>query len=110
MTVVRKKSRSSSSEDLKAAMIRLTELLDGQKEQEAADDLRTFLRVLEENQPQSAEFQGALAKVVDAFEGDHELNAYTYKREKKDDSWSAADDLFLASTSVITLVRRLLRK
>ena len=110
MTVVRKKSRQSSVEDLKVAINKLIYLLEGQGEDDAVKDLRIAARDLEQYQPGSGEFHSALGLITEAFEGEHELNAYTFKRDKQSDRWSEADELFLASTSVISLVRRLEKK
>ena len=107
MTVVRKKSKKSSTADLRSAMTKLIYLLQGQKEDEAVADLRIALSDIEKYQVESAEFQAALKLINEAFEGEHELNAYTYKRDKED-QWTEVEELYLASTSVLNLVRRLL--
>ena len=108
MTVVIKKSKKSSTADLRSAMTKLIYLLEGQKEDEAVADLRIALSDIEKYQVESAEFQAALKLIIEAFEGEHELNAYTYKRDKED-QWTEVEELYLASTSVLNLVRRLLK-
>jgi hypothetical protein len=107
MTSVRKKSKKSSVEDLRTALVKLIYLLEGQKEYEAVADLRIALSDVEKYVPGSAEFKAALNLIKAAFEGEHELNAYTFKRDK-DAGWSEVEELFLASTSTINIVRRLL--
>ena len=51
---------------------------------------------------------GALHLLLECFEGDHELDAYTFQRSKGEDKWSEAAELYLASTSVKNLVKRLM--
>ena len=106
MTVTKKKTRKTSTADLGSAMTKLIYLLEGQKEDEAVADLRIALADIQKHQLESAEFQAALNLIVEAFEGEHELNAYTYKRDKED-QWTEVEELYLASTSVLNIVRRL---
>ena len=107
MAVVRKKDKQSSAKDLKTALNRLIGLLHEQGEDEAVSDLRIAMQNLMQYPHGSREFNSGLSLITEAFEGDHELKAYTFQRDKQNDQWSDADDLFLASTSVISLVRRL---
>lgn len=108
MPVVRKKTKKSSAADLKSAMLKLIYLLEGQKEHDAVADLRIAITDIDKYQPQSAEFQAALQLIIEAFEGEHELNAYTFRREN-DEKWSEVEELYLASTNVLNVVRRLLK-
>ena len=107
MTTVKTKSKKSSVGDLRSALVKLIYLLEGQQEKEAVMDLRIALSDIEKYVFGSAEFSAALNLIKEAFEGEHELNAYTFKREKEEE-WSEVEELYLASTSVINIVRRLL--
>lgn len=108
MTVVRKKTPSTSSSDLQSALSQLIDLLETQKEDAAIVDLNSALHTLSHHEPASPEYQNALQLVKEAFEGEHELIAYTFRGEKNKE-WSAAEELFLASSKVYNLLHRLLK-
>lgn len=113
MTVVRKKKKQSSVEDLKATLAKLIYLLEGQDEDAAVKDLKIAENDLNQYDADSAEFQAALGLIMEAFEGEHELVAYTFRRDNKKDEphqWSEVEELYLASTSVINIVKRLSKK
>ena len=110
MTGVVKRSKSSSLDDLRKQLLSLIHLLEEQNEDAAVSDLRIALSDLQKYTPDSNESAAALALLLEAFEGEHELIAYTYKREKQEaGQWTDIDRLYLASTGVLTLVKRLMR-
>lgn len=107
MVVVKKKSQQHSAQDLINGIEKFAVLLETQDEVDAASDLRTAAASLKNSAVSSAEFKGAIDAIVEAFDGDHELRSYTFRRANKDDKgWSIADELFLASTNVLNLVKR----
>lgn len=106
MTVI-KRSKQASGSDLTKALDELIPLLQDQKEDEAVADLRKALSGLESNEVGSPGFKDAVAIIVDAFEGDHELNAYTLLREGSENRWTEAEILAHASNRVISLARRM---
>ena len=55
--------------------------------------------------PGSAAIKEVAGTVVEAFDGDLELIAYTFTREGHE--WSEAEQLSLASSRVLSLARRL---
>jgi len=105
MTVI-KRSQKDSTADLIAAIELLVPLLRDQHEDEAADDLLEAATALRSAKPQSAAHKTAVAKVVDAFEGDHELISYTYQRDNGT-QWTEVEELSQASARVISLARRM---
>lgn len=106
MTVI-KRSKKSTSSDLIQAIEHLTPFLRDQKETEAADVLDAAAAKLKEASPGSAEHKEAVAEIVEAFEGEHELMAYTFQRENAENQWTEAEELSQASARVITLARRM---
>ena len=107
MSSVLKKTKKNSVSDLVTALNKFIHLLEGQKEFDAVKDLRTIGADLQKFQPDSEEFQSAISLLLDAYEGEHELKAYTLRRQKADDDWTEADDLYLASIEVLNLINRL---
>ena len=106
MTVI-KRSKKASVEELVNALDRFIFLLEGQKEDEAVSDLRIALGDLQKYQIDSDEFKASVSIVVNSYEGEHELSAYTHRREAADKGdWTEADDLFLVSTKVLNLAQR----
>ena len=51
--------------------------------------------------------KAAIEAIIDAFEGDHELIAYTHQRDSRE--WTEVEELSQASSRVITLARRMHR-
>ena len=105
MTVI-KRSRQDSSADLVAAIEVLIPLLKDQKENEAAADLAEAAETLKSAKAQSDTHKAAIAKVIDAFEGDHELIAYTFQRDTGG-QWTEVEELSQASARVLSLARRM---
>ena len=108
MSMVMKKTKQNSAGDLVTALNKFIELLVAQNEHDAVKDLQAAVRDLEKFQPESEEFQSAVRVVLEAYEGDHELKAYTLRRQKQDDDWTEAEELYLASIDVLNLAKRLL--
>ena len=106
MVVVRKK-RKQTKEDLLAAITRFALLLEGQKEQEAAQDLRAAAEKLSTSEEGSEDFLSALTAIYDSFEGEHELKAYTLATVKPEEAWTETEELYHASVQVYNLVKRL---
>ncbi len=104
--VIKKKGQKNSVIDLVEALRKFIYLLEGQGETEAAEDLRTACSELQKYQPGSAEFAVAIKLVREAFEGEHDLNIYTIRRDRADEGWSEAEELYLASLAVLTLTKR----
>lgn len=106
MTVI-KRSRQDTSADLVAAIDSLLPLLRDQRELEAANDLAAAAAELRKSKPQSEQQKNAVAKIIDAFEGDHELISYTYQRESSGGQWTEVEELSQASARVLSLARRM---
>ena len=81
-------------------------MLHSQGEDEAAECLSNYAVSLESYPIGSKEFVQAVGKILDSFEGKHELIAYTLK-ESNPREWSEADELAVASNRVLALARRL---
>jgi hypothetical protein len=105
MTVI-KRSQKDSTADLVSAIDTLIPLLRDQKENEAVEILAGAAKSLRQAKPQSSEHKEALASVIDAFEGDHELIAYTYQRDNGN-QWTEVEELSQASARVLSLARRM---
>ena len=106
MTVIKRKKTASNAQ-LITAMHRLCYLLEAQDEDEAIQDLKKAMDVLEKSLPGSQEHGAALKDILDAFEGEHELSAYTMRRESME-GWSDSEELYLSSLEVLNYVKRLL--
>lgn len=106
MTVI-KRSQTDSVKALIQAIDTLTPLLRNQKENDAADDLDQAAKNLAEASPGSSTLKESVAMIVDAFEGDHELIAYTFQRESSAGQWTEAEELSEASNRVLSLARRM---
>ena len=106
MTVI-KRSRQDSTADLVAAIEALIPLLKDQADKEAASDLAEAAEALRSAKPASSDHKAAVAKIIDAFEGDHELIAYTFQRESSAGQWTEIEELSQASARVISLARRM---
>ena len=107
MSSVLKKTKQSSVNDLVTALDKFMDLLKGQKELDAVADLKIVSADLQKYQPDDNEFQSAIKLLLEAYDGDHELRAYTLRRKKADDDWTEAEDLYLASIEVLNLANRL---
>ncbi len=107
MSSVLKKTRKNSVTDLVAALHKFVHLLEGQKEFDAIKDLKLVSADIQKHQPEAEEFQAAIRLLLEAYDGEHELKAYTLRRQKPDNEWTTADDLYLASIEVLNLANRL---
>ena len=107
MTII-KRSKAASGSDLVEAIEQLIPWLKDQDEQEACADLEKAASALKKETVGSDKHKDAVKAVVDAFEGDHELMAYTFQRDKGDDNWTEVEELSQASARVITLARRMI--
>ena len=104
MTVI-KRDRKASSEDLVKAIGEFVVLLRTQKEDEAIVDLNRAAALIGASEPDSDDFSKGISIVLDAFNGDHELIAYTLAKLTND--WTIADQLAMASTRVLNLAKRM---
>jgi hypothetical protein len=105
MTII-KRDRKNSSADLVVAIEKLIPLLRDQNEDDAITDLQRASQLLNDHSPGSSSHQEAIRMVIDAFEGDHELSAYTHQRAGATD-WTEVEELSLASNRVLSLARRM---
>lgn len=105
MAFIRRDKKSSSLE-LVEAIRQLAPLLKNQDDHEAADFLLNSAALLEKQPLGSNEFTRTIVGIIDSFEGEFELMAYTLK-ESDPRSWSEADELAVASNRVLALARRL---
>ena len=106
MTVI-KRNRQDSCGDLVAAIETLVPLLKDQKEADAAEVLVGAAEKLRTSKAGTPDQKTAIALIVDAFEGDHELIAYTFQRESAAGQWTEVEELCQASARVLSLARRM---
>lgn len=104
MTVI-KRDRNATKSDLLQAIEKLCPLLLDQGEKDAVEDLKNAATELRGAGDGSESANEAIEKIIDAFEGDHELMAYTMTRDTKE--WTAAEELSVASSRVLSLARRM---
>ena len=100
---VRKRNRQDTKAALVKSLAMLTHLLRDQNEAEAVVCLEGVSEVLVRAEPGSKEFKAAIATIIDAFEDEHELMAYTYHRDSNE--WTEVEELAQASSRVISLAR-----
>lgn len=105
MTVI-KRSRQDTSSDLVQAIQELVPYLKDQKEHEAAESLVEAAEALKKAKSGSDAAKQAVAQIIDAFEGDHELISYTYQRDNGG-QWTEVEELSQASARVLSLARRM---
>lgn len=105
MTVI-KRDRKDSAADLVAAIDKLNPLLAEQGDHDAVIDLKKVSAELKRSQVGTDGFKHAIDQLIDAFEGDHELIAYTHQR-KDSSEWTPAEELAIASCRVLNLARRM---
>lgn len=104
MTII-KRNRVNTNKDLVAAIEKLCPLLESQKEHDAVKDLRAAAEKLNSAEEGSQQYKSAIESIIDAFEGDHELMAYTHQRNTQE--WTEIEELSHMSSRVLSLARRL---
>lgn len=105
MSVI-KRDRKQSASELVKAIETFVMLLRDEEEDDAADDLMNAATELRSTESGTEPFRKAVQKVIEAFDGDHELMVYTHQR-KPDGEWTRADELSAASSRVLSLAKRL---
>ena len=105
MSVI-KRDRGSSAKDLLNAIDKFVPLLEDQQEDDAVVALKKAATILGQAPSGSEQQKEAVSIIVDAFEGEHELNAYILTNVNPE-SWTAAEQLSVAATRVLSLTRRL---
>ena len=105
MTII-KRDRKDSASDLVTAMEKLIPLLAEQGENEAVIDLKRTSQSLKKAQVGTDLFKSLVDDIIEAFEGEHELVAYTHQR-KNATEWTVAEELAIASCRVLNLARRM---
>jgi hypothetical protein len=105
MTVI-KRSAKDSSADLVTAIDELIPYLKDQKETDAAASLKEAADQLRKAKTGTDAHKKAIAQVIDAFEGEHELMAYTFQRDNGG-QWTEIEELSQASARVLSLARRM---
>jgi pantothenate synthetase len=106
MTKVIKRDRKDSAVDLIRAIDDLNPLLAEQGEHDAVAHLQKASATLKNAALGSVDYVKAVEDVIDAFEGDLELSAYTMAR-KDSKEWTAAEELTVASCRVLNLAHRM---
>jgi hypothetical protein len=106
VTKIIKRDRKDNAADLVTAIDDLNPLLEEQGEDDAVAHLKKASLVLKKSAIGSPDYKKAIDDVVDAFEGDFELSAYTLAR-KDSKEWTAAEELNIASCRVLNLARRM---
>ena len=100
---IRKRKKGDTKRALITAVQKLNALLTDQKEEEAVECLTDAVQKLEKSEPGTEGFTKAIDLIVEAFEGEHELMAYTFHRDV--DEWTVAEELAQASSRVISLAK-----
>ena len=103
--VIRKRNKDDTKKALIEAISKLNLLLAEQEEDEAVDCLKDASSKLESSELGTNQFSSAVNSVIEAFEGEHELMAYTFHRDV--DEWTVAEELAQASSRVISLAKSL---
>ncbi len=106
MTIIKRK-HTDTTIDLIRAIEKLCSLLANQDDEDAIADLKAAASTLSHKDLDNAAKKGAINKIIDAFEGDHELIAYTHQRNTE--HWTEVEELSQASSRVISLARRMQR-
>ncbi len=101
-----KRGRKETIQELVKAVDQLVRLLRSQNEDDAIRDLNRAAAALATSEPGTDQSNQALSLLIDCFEGDHELAAYT-KPRKNQEEWTEADELGLASSKVLSLAKRI---
>jgi len=104
--VVIKRSRKASASELVSALTVLMPYLRDQGEEEACVDLEKASATLSKSEIGSGDYKEAIAIIIDAFEGDHELMPYAMPRDSKG-KWTEVEELCAASSKVYNLASRL---
>lgn len=105
MTETIKKTSGNHLSELLQAIPEFCSLLEGEKgEKEAIAELKSICIDL---QATDADIQPQLNRLFEAFDGDHELVAYTLYKSKGDGEWTRADHLLNLSSRVLNLANRL---
>ena len=99
MTII-KRARKETAHSLGEAIEKLCVLLQSQGEDEAIADLQKAKDLLAANEQKQA-----IDIIIDAFEGEHELMAYTLQRDSQ--QWTEVEELSQASSRVLSLARRM---
>tara|TARA_B100001094_G_scaffold28219_1_gene23633 strand:+ start:89 stop:406 length:318 start_codon:yes stop_codon:yes gene_type:complete len=104
MTIL-KRNRETTKSELVKAIDSLCELLGDQNEEEAVEALQEASAALNKTSKDDAAYKDAIQEIIDAFEGEHELIAYTHQREGE--QWTEVEELSHQSSRVLSLARRL---
>ena len=104
MTVI-KRNRDATKVELLEAVSLFINLLEDQDEDEAIAFLKRASKTLTSANSGSTEQKTSVKEIIDAFEGDHELIAYTHQRDG--DQWTEVEELSQISSRVLSLAKRL---
>jgi len=107
MVVIRKKNTKSTLEKLITKSTQFIYLLEGQKEDEAISDLKIAINDLKKHESSTEVFKTAMELLIQCFEGEHDLLVYTQTKESQKDKWGDAEELYLASSEVYNLAKRI---
>ena len=107
MLKVKTEKPEDSLKNLINQLEKFINLLDNLKESEAAQELREVLQGLRKSPVGKA--LPYLERIIEAFEGDHELIAYTFRSKRSEGEWTDAEELYIVSTRVLNLTRRTLK-
>ena len=107
MGVIRKKNTQSTIAKLITKSAEFIYLLEGQKETDAIRDLQIAIHDLKIHESGTREFNAAMDLFLQCFEGEHDLLIYTQTKESPKDSWGEAEKLYLASSEVYSLAKRI---
>ena len=104
MVIVKKRKKNTSVAQLRSALEQFILLLGPQGEDEAIEDLEHCRSILAKGSS-AKDIKEVLGLLDEAFEDKHELSAYTHARKDAEGTWNAADELYVASTSVLALMK-----
>ncbi|MDD9949950.1 MAG: hypothetical protein OXT67_00120 [Zetaproteobacteria bacterium] len=107
MQTIRRK-KQDSLQTLKPLLLEFAQLVAGEGEEQAAQELEGIARLIPGSKAseKSTCVSQICARLQEAFEGEHELNAYLFRRDDFS-QWSKQEDLYLSASKIWALCQRL---
>lgn len=107
---IRRKKKQDSILSLAPLVKDFARLIREEGEEEAAEELDSIHATITKTPPQAskADLEKICARLEEAFEGEHELNCYLFRREGFK-NWSRQEDLYLAASKLWAIEQRLTR-
>ena len=107
MSIVKTRNIIWSRRKLISALEKLIFLLQDQNENSAVLDLNKVLSKFSKEERKLD--KSDLEELIEIFNGEHDLIVYTHASKKDSPAWGIKEELYVASTEVFSLTKRLLR-